>query len=110
MIKIKDVSRLKAFGFEELGEGFYSKVLVDEERDKFNVKHTITILVGQNKKITVVHEWKKDLKDKMEQEHNRHYGHLEHNYINGYSTIPLDDIFELQAAGLLIKVSDDEQN
>ena len=84
MLKIKDVTRLKAFGYEEVKDGY------KKERDNGHYKLRIIVspegwLNCMNVGYKVTPNWK---------------------WIDSWF---FDEVFELQAAGLLVRVSDDEK-
>ena len=83
MLKIKDVTRLNAFGYmheKPTGfSGFYSKEFVDNEAEEYS--HVFV-----NEKTGIVS--------------------IDGDAMNEL----LDEVFELQAAGLLVRVSNDEKD
>ena len=90
MIRVKDTNRLKAFDFEEKKaiDVFYK--LLTNSTDIHNTKRAAFLTVDKDK-IFIECEVL-----------------LETNYANIETSfqIPLDDIFDLQAAGLLERVED----
>lgn len=92
MIKVKDPSRLKAFGFTELNDHFNGGSMYGKPMSKDGIHADYFIIVNGKRRLIVVPVSPFACNDE--------------DFTTALPEVVLDDIFDLQAAGLLERVEE----